>query len=205
MKKLFLLMFIVFISVLLVAPAWAASVKATEQYSTLLPAGKILTVTAPSGTTGSAIQLARLPGGGSAQYTTTVNGLDLIFGPYEQAERFTVICTAGTITIAEAYKEKRPTIATIIMAAVDYSLSAAEALCDILLVTVSPSGQAIIAPAVSESGISRIYTIKNGGADSLGVVIKPSGGTGVTIATGKTAMVYFDGTDYERATPDATN
>ena len=98
-----------------------------------------------------------------------------------------------------------PKIATILMTGVDYTLSAAEALCDVLLVTGSPSGQAIIAPAVAESGISRIYTVRNGGADSLGLDIMVSGGTGVTVATGKTASVYYNGSDYARQTADATN
>ena len=198
-------MLILFISILLAVPAGAASITANNSDSSLLPAGKILTVTAPPGTTGSVIRLARLPGGSSVQSTTAVAGIDLIFGPYEQSERITVSCTAGTITTATAYDDPRPKIVTILMLGVDYLLSAAEALCDVLLVTGSPSGEAIIAPAVAESGISRIYTVRNGGADSLGVDIMIYGGTGVTVATGKTASVYYNGSDYARQTADATN
>jgi len=205
MKKLFYIMFIVSIALLLAVSSWAGTITAGNQYSTLLPAGRILTVAAPPGTTGSVIRLARLPGGGAVQSTTTVEAVNLIFGPYEQSERFTVACSAGTITTAEAFNESRPKIVTILMADVDYILSVAEALCDILLVTGSTSGAAIIAPAVAESGISRIYTVRNGGADAAGFEIKASGGTGVTVATGKTASVYYNGSDYARTTADATN
>lgn len=96
-------------------------------------------------------------------------------------------------------------IAPIVMTAVDYTLSAAEALCSILIVTGSPSGNAIIAPTVSTSGVSVLYTVRNAGGDSASVVIKKTAGTGVTVATGKTAEVYWSGSDYVRKTPDATN
>ena len=96
-------------------------------------------------------------------------------------------------------------IATIAMTGVDYTLSAAEALCNILIVTGSPSGKSIVAPTVSTSGVSVLYTVRNAGADSASVVIKKSAGTGVTVATGKTAEVFWPGSDYARKTPDATN
>ena len=98
-----------------------------------------------------------------------------------------------------------PAIATIAMTAVDYTLSAAEALCNILIVTGSPSGQAIIAPTIATSGVSRLYTVRNAGGDSAAVTIKKTAGTGVEIATGKTAKVFWSGTDYVRETADATN
>ena len=96
-----------------------------------------------------------------------------------------------------------PSIATIVMATVDYTLSAAEALCNILVVTGSPSGQGIIAPSISASGVSRLYTVRNAGTED--VVIKVSGGTGVTVGTGKTAKVFWSGSDYVRETADATH
>jgi hypothetical protein len=98
-------------------------------------------------------------------------------------------------------------ICTITMAAVDYTLSAAEALCSILEVAGSPSGQAIIAPTVSVAGVSVPYTVRNAGADSAAVTIKKSGGTGVEVATGKTARVFWSGvgSDYVRETADATH
>lgn len=94
-------------------------------------------------------------------------------------------------------------VATIVMAVADYTLSTAQALANILIVTGSPSGQAIIAPVVSASGVSLLYTVRNTGAAS--VVIKAPGKTGVTIAAGKTAEVYWLTDDYVRKTADATN
>lgn len=96
-------------------------------------------------------------------------------------------------------------VADIVMTGVDYTLSAAEALCNILNVTGSPSGQAIIAPSISASGVSRLYTVRNAGSDSGSVVLKKSAGTGVTVGTGKTAEVYWLSTDYVRKTADATH
>lgn len=96
-------------------------------------------------------------------------------------------------------------IASIVMTGVDYTLSATEALCNILVVTGSPSSKAIIAPTISASGVARLYTVRNAGSDSGQVTIKKSGGTGVDIATGKTAEVYWGGSDYLRKTADATH
>jgi len=96
-------------------------------------------------------------------------------------------------------------IATIAMTGVDYTLSAAQSLCSILVVSGSPSGYGIIAPTFANDGVSRLYTVRNAGSDSLGVIIKKSGGTGVTVGTGKTADVFWSGTDYVRKTSDATN
>lgn len=96
-------------------------------------------------------------------------------------------------------------VADIVMAGADYTLSATEATCNILNVTGSPSGYAIIAPSISVSGVSRLYTVRNAGGDSANVTIKKSAGTGVTIATGTTAEVYWLSTDYVRKTADATH
>ena len=96
-------------------------------------------------------------------------------------------------------------VASIVMAGVDYTLSTAEALCNILVVTGSPSGQSIIAPTLTTSGASLLYTVRNAGGDSGTVTIKATGQTGVDIATGKTAEVYFLTDDYVRKTADATN
>jgi hypothetical protein len=96
-------------------------------------------------------------------------------------------------------------VASIVMTGVDYTLSTAEALCNILVVTGSPSGQSIIAPTLTTSGASLLYTVRNAGGDSAAVTLKASGETGVAIATGKTAAVYFLTDDYVRLTADATN
>ena len=96
-------------------------------------------------------------------------------------------------------------VASIVMTGVDYTLSAAEALCNILVVTGSPSGKSIIAPTLTTTGASLLYTVRNAGDDSAAVTLKASGETGVSIATGKTAEVYFLTDDYVRKTADATN
>lgn len=91
------------------------------------------------------------------------------------------------------------------MTGVDYTLSAAEALCNILVVTGSPSGQSIIAPTLTKTDTGLLYTVRNAGSDAAAVTIKASGKTGVSIATGKTAEVYWLTDDYVRKTADATN
>jgi len=96
-------------------------------------------------------------------------------------------------------------VASIVMTGVDYTLSTAEALCNILVVTGSPSGQSIIAPTLTTSGAALLYTVRNAGGDSGAVTIKASGQTGVEIANGKTAEVYFLTDDYVRKTADATH
>jgi predicted Rdx family selenoprotein len=85
----------------------------------------------------------------------------------------------------------------------DWTLSAAEMICN-LLVTSSGSGStAIIAPDVA----GRLYIVRNGNTagGTNAITIKINGGTGVAIANGKTAVVIHNGTDYVRVTADATN
>ena len=78
------------------------NLSANEKTTLFLPAGQVLSVVAASGASGSAIRMAKLPGGGDAQSITAIAGADLSFGPYAQTERFEIICTAGTLTIATA-------------------------------------------------------------------------------------------------------
>ena len=120
---------------------------------------------------------------------------------------FTNVLVKGTLQLRDGAKITGLSvkIASIVMAGVDYTLSAAEALCNILVVTGSPSGQAIIAPTITATGVSRLYTVRNAGSDSGDVVIKATGKTGATIGTGKTAEVYFLTDDYVRKTADATH
>ena len=81
---------------LLVSVAWGLNPNQDETY--ILPAGQVLTITAPSGSTGSVVRLPQKPGGGNSQSTTTIAGADLYFGPYAAVERFKVFCTAGAVT-----------------------------------------------------------------------------------------------------------
>lgn len=78
------------------------NLSANEKTTLFLPAGQVLSVVAASGASGSAIRMAKLPGGGDAQSITAIAGANLTFGPYAQTERFEIICTAGTLTYATA-------------------------------------------------------------------------------------------------------
>lgn len=48
------------------------------------------------------------------------------------------------------------------------------------------------------------YTVTNEATGAQSIVCKASSGTGVTIATGKSAMIRCDGTNYRRVTADVT-
>jgi len=78
------------------------NLSANEKTTLFLPAGQVLSVVAASGASGSAIRMAKLPGGGDAQSITAIAGANLTFGPYAATERFEIICTAGTLTITTA-------------------------------------------------------------------------------------------------------
>lgn len=81
------------------------NLSANEKTTLFLPAGQVLSVVAASGASGSAIRMAKLPGGGDAQSITAIAGANLTFGPYAATERFEIICTAGTLTIATAFPD----------------------------------------------------------------------------------------------------
>lgn len=80
----------------------------------------------------------------------------------------------------------------------DYTLDTAERKSLFLSVTNADAAANIIAPAAN-----RMYIIKN--ASGQAITIKKTGGTGVAIANGKTAVVVYGGADYIRVTPDSTN
>jgi len=94
------------------------NLSANEKTTLFLPAGQVLSVVAASGASGSAIRMAKLPGGGDAQSVTAIAGADLSFGPYAQTERFEIICTAGTLTIATAFPDPATLATDIEVAAV---------------------------------------------------------------------------------------
>lgn len=79
----------------------------------------------------------------------------------------------------------------------DWTLSASEQKSSTLIVTNADAAVAIIAPA--SAGYR--YTVRNTSGQT--VTIKKSGGTGVQIANGKTAIVEYIGSDYVRITADA--
>jgi hypothetical protein len=108
-------------------------------------------------------------------------------------------------TVQGTLKQFSLKIATIAMTGVDYTLSAAEALCNILIVTGSPSSASIIAPTLTKTDTGLLYTVRNAGSDSGKVNIKATGKTGIDVAAGKTAEVYWLTDDYVRKTADATH
>jgi hypothetical protein len=79
--------------------------------------------------------------------------------------------------------------------AADWELSAAEAKAAILAAINANAACAIV--AVPDL---KMYWVKNGTGQAL--TIKADGQDGVTIATGKTAAVYGNGTDFVRLTAD---
>lgn len=81
----------------------------------------------------------------------------------------------------------------------DWTLSASEQKA-LLLTTSSGSGTpSIIAPSTS----GKIYVLRNGA--NVDLILKRSGGTGITVASGKTAILLDNGSDYVRVTADATH
>jgi hypothetical protein len=95
---------------------------ANEKTTLHLSAGQVLTITAAAGVTGSVVRLPLLPGGGDAQSVTAIAGADLSFGPYAATERFEIICTAGTLTIATAFPDPATLATDIEVAAVAAAL-----------------------------------------------------------------------------------
>ena len=82
----------------------------------------------------------------------------------------------------------------------DWTLSESEAK-SMFLVLASGSGTPSIIDAYSASG--NIKIVRN--AANINVICKVSGGTGITVASGKTAILLLNSTDYVRVTADATH
>jgi len=78
----------------------------------------------------------------------------------------------------------------------DWTLSTSEGKTTILELTNADAAVNIVAPDTQ----NKIYIVYNN--CGFNAIIKISGGTGITIATGKTALVRHDGTDYVRVTSD---
>jgi len=84
----------------------------------------------------------------------------------------------------------------------DWTLSTAEA-AYLLLVTSSGDGTNSNIVVYPTPTAGKMYVVRNGSVQNN--IIKPSGGTGITIASGKTASVIFWGSDFIRVTADATH
>jgi hypothetical protein len=125
-----------------------------------------------------------------------------IINKWDAANRAIVVPSGSAINIEDGGKITGFNIGLaashVILAVEDWVLSTAEAVCA-LLTTSSGSHASIIAPDTS----GKVYIVRNAGLGT--VTIKKSGGSGVSIATGKTAIVLHNGSDYVRVTADATH
>jgi len=81
----------------------------------------------------------------------------------------------------------------------DWTLSASELKSLLLTVTSGSGTPSIIAPSTS----GKVYILRN--AALVNVTLKRNGGTGIAVASGKTAVLMDNGTDYIRVTADATH
>lgn len=110
----------------------------------------------------------------------------------------TTTITGGTFsgsTLSGAFLS----ISSKVLTLADWYLSAADKLITFWTLTSGSSGTNYMIACSDTEG--RLRVIRNGTNGS--VVIKEAGQTGVTIATGKTAVVIHNGTDYVRVTADA--
>lgn len=136
--------------------------------------------------TGGAGGLALNAGGGSGTTVLRSDGTTLR----------AAVPLAGSANESMPFRLKPATITQ--SSTADTTLSASQAECPVLEVNGTPGGAFnVIGPNVSGAR----YEITNTTPSPL--TIKKSGGTGVTIAAGKSAIVRHNGTDYIRITPDA--
>ncbi len=93
-------------------------------------------------------------------------------------------------------------VSKVMVAVTDWTLTKAQALCKYIDLTASGSGDSVIVPtAFLRANDEKV--VRNG-TDST-VTFKKYGGTGVSIASGKTATIRYNGSDYVRVTADATH
>ncbi len=94
------------------------------------------------------------------------------------------------------------TVSKVMTASTNWTLTKAQALCTFVKMTACGCGDSAIVPtAYLKTGDMKI--VRNETDDS--VTFKAYGQTGVSIASGKTAILIYDGTDYRRVTADATH
>jgi hypothetical protein len=87
----------------------------------------------------------------------------------------------------------------------DVTLTADQAVCGVLSVTTGHASNNIIIPAsIASQYVGKLYVVVNNDA-SLAAKIKVEGGTAVTVAATKTAIVRINsaGTEVKRVTADA--
>ncbi len=112
--------------------------------------------------------------------------------------------SGGTIAIEDGGKitglNLGAVASKVITLAESWVLSATEWICSLLSISSGSGAISIIAPDTA----GKVFIVRNASLSGT-VTIKISGGTGVSIAAGKTAVVMHNGTDYVRVTADATH
>ncbi len=163
---------------------------ANEKQTLHLPAGQVLSIAAASGASGSAIRLAKMPGGGDAQSVTAITtGATFTFGPYAETERFEVICTTGVLTITTEAKEldNDGTLAANSDSLVP-TQKAVKTYVDALLPLLDAlTYQGVISALATFPAASRGHLYKITAAGAIG-------GTGPTVAVGDMAICNTDAT-----------
>jgi hypothetical protein len=125
-----------------------------------------------------------------------INRLEIAFKRIKLGTWLKELFSAPTITSPEiAYSTASHSYAS---AAADWTLTAAEAKCRYLKVTLASAAVNAIIPAASTG---KEFVVVNGSGQAL--TVKAPTGTGITVASGKAAIVYFDGTNVVRVTADA--
>lgn len=112
--------------------------------------------------------------------------------------------SGGTIAIEDGGKitglNLGAVASKVITLAESWVLSATEWICSLLSISSGSGAISIIAPDTA----GKVFIVRNASLSGT-VTIKISGGTGVSIAAGKTAVVMHNGTDYVRVTADASH
>lgn len=89
----------------------------------ILPAGQVLSVVADGNSIGHVSRLGVRPGEQSQSVTQIAAGAGVAFGPYDQAERFEINSTSGSLTASMAYPDLNPAAPVSIAAGVSVSLT----------------------------------------------------------------------------------
>lgn len=131
---------------------------------------------------------------------------DATYGPKvynKQGGDELVVANGGAISVEDGgnISGLSLSITSKVLTLTDWVLSAVEKLTTLLVCTSGSTGTNYIIDSPGTAG--RVFIIRN--ASNGSIVIKENGGTGVTIASGKTAVVMHNGTDYVRVTADATH
>lgn len=139
----------------------------------------------------------------SVDRTGTVNKDTGDWRPGE-APLYKVVCSTTAVTGWEDHRSPQAFgrvflgYASIAMADANVTLSAVQALCDVLELTGSHSAlRDVIVPAVQ-----RRYTVLVATTGGYGVRFKAASGAGITVADGRAAELFFNGTNMRRVTAD---